>query len=82
MLVGVSLQPAVACEQAGSSVVGVVLDQDDGPPALEPGLEMPELFSAPLAWHIAESVSPVPSAPASLVPPPPFLGAPLRPPCA
>ena len=82
MLVGVSLQPAVACEQAGGSATSVLVDQDDGPPAVEPGFEMPELFSGPLTWLIGESASPVPTAPASQVPPPPFLGAPLRPPCA
>ncbi len=85
MLACVSLQPAVACEQAGSASVNVAVDSDDGQPPQAPelGIEMPELFFfAPAAWPISVALSVRPDVPTSRLNAAPYLGAPLRPPCA
>ncbi len=84
MLASVSLQPAVACEQAGSATVSLAADADDGQPPQAPelGIEMPELFSAPAIWPLSVAGSAAPQAPASRLAAAPYLGAPLRPPCA
>ena len=84
MLACVSLQPAVACEQAGSATASLAVDGDDGlsPQASEPGIEMPDFFLAPAAWLMGEALSaPPPVGPTMRLAATPYLGAPLRPPC-
>jgi len=83
MLACVSLQPAVACEQASSAGVNVAVDGDDGQPPQAPelGIEMPALFFAPAAWPLSGALPVRPQTPASPIAAAPYLGAPLRPPC-
>ncbi|MBV8503896.1 MAG: hypothetical protein JO006_19520 [Paucibacter sp.] len=84
MLISVSLQPALACEQPnGAAASSLSLTPDDdgtGPAAPDLAIEMPDLFPGRAPWALVPAVLPAPLSRAERLAPPPYVAPLLRPP--